>query len=577
MRRKKSALEKEAENAKKGGRRCVLLIAGLLLLWGLLVSVGSSVGSEGEDVDARKKVAFEDALMICYVAVGRTTLGKAARSALSAMRADPEIKTSVATDVETTAFDVVIPLNGTSMEFAAFRPLEGAAFAAAGKPVDWRSSESEATRAIVEVRQAKTRAFGAFAKLAPVVTLDADTVVCETLRPFVVKVRGADVGFVPVPRDRWHAPKQVDAIAGRRTRGVPEANTGALVLKSKRLTALARDYAVHYTALASAGQLMDQVAFRAALATSNATFATVPSTFNCRGRDSKTRASAALGCDGLPPDVPDSGPRDPTVPEDTDAGKQGARSVEAALASGKGCAVLHSHDVTALRRPLLMSGGESIDLPFSGDASLRRALLDNNQKLTVILRDPLDRALDEYDACCRRTTTSTEQCDADAVDACPQQSSSSSSSSSEGDFTGIAAFAKARGDVALRHVVGALLRPTSPREARLAALTRRAPASTADLRIVVDLLRTGVIVAAVAERPRDSLAVLRPGRRRSDEQLHPPSRSRLRADLGNADLRTIRRAQALDKRLYDAAAALIKDGLRKRHPEDVPLTAGGFV
>ena len=190
-------------------------------------------------------------------------------------------------------------------EFVAFRT-----FVTANKlqsrHAAWTDRDNFNNRAVSDLRLAKIRSLEAALKrsrASAVVFLDADTVVCRSLLKYACAAEraAADVAFVPVPAEKLHASPQL-----RRTYGVapetPEANTGALFLRrTPKALSLLRYWGLRYGELRAADppQLMDQVAFRAALHASRAKWLPVEERANCRGRDHLTRAHAPLACDGV--------------------------------------------------------------------------------------------------------------------------------------------------------------------------------------------------------------------------------------------------------------------------------------
>ncbi|KAH8076300.1 hypothetical protein JL721_293 [Aureococcus anophagefferens] len=246
-------------------------------------------------------------LTFAYFAVGQRTLTKARRSAVSAKRAHGgRAQTLLLTDRR----------RGVAAATAEARAC--AASAAAGPAFDDVLELAEAENATAfaampefvafrtDLRLAKIRALEAALKrsrASAVVFLDADTVVCRSLLKYACAAEkaAADVAFVPVPAEKLHASPQL-----RRTYGVapetPEANTGALFLRrTPKALSLLRYWGLRYGELRAADppQLMDQVAFRAALHASRAKWLPVEERANCRGRDHLTRAHAPLACDGV--------------------------------------------------------------------------------------------------------------------------------------------------------------------------------------------------------------------------------------------------------------------------------------
>ncbi|KAH8049270.1 hypothetical protein JL720_15659 [Aureococcus anophagefferens] len=179
-------------------------------------------------------------LTFAYFAVGQRTLTKARRSAVSAKRAHGgRAQTLLLTD-----------RRGVAAATAEARAC--AASAAAGPAFD----------DVVELAEAENAT--AFAAM-----------------PEFVAFRT----FVPVPAEKLHASPQL-----RRTYGVapetPEANTGALFLRrTPKALSLLRYWGLRYGELRAADppQLMDQVAFRAALHASRAKWLPVEERANCRG------------------------------------------------------------------------------------------------------------------------------------------------------------------------------------------------------------------------------------------------------------------------------------------------------
>lgn len=345
----------------------------------LWIFVARYLLSKGHDDCA--KVTF------AYFAVGTRTVAKARRSALSAARACPGSARMLVTDASTpldfpehcpAAFTIVVRSGNYTggIEFDAFR-----AWSRCNRLVDrhrpWTETGNADNVAVANLRALKTRAVGIAIRSAAtelLVFLDADTIVCK--RPKLQLQ--STVGFVAVPVERYHAVKQLKHTFGV-TKDTPEANTGALIFRRRDPCAhrLADEWVRAYDLLrvASPPQLMDQVAFRAALSRAGCTIELLDSKFNCRGRDPATRAHAALACDGF--DRPSVFAELDSGPEKTQAGQMGAARIEASLRGGRGCDIIHSHDVTDLT-----------DQTRSASA-------------TVLLGDPIDVALRAFSDCCQ--------------------------------------------------------------------------------------------------------------------------------------------------------------------------------
>lgn len=322
-----------------------------------------------------------------YFAVGTRTVAKARRSALSAARACPGSARMLVTDSSThldfnehclTAFTTVVRSGNYTdgQEFDAFR-----AWSRCNRLVDrhrpWTETGNADNAAVANLRALKTRAVGIAIRSAAtelLVFLDADTIVCK--RPQLQLE--STIGFVAVPVERYHAVKQLKRIFGV-TKDTPEANTGALVFRRTDPCALrlADEWVRAYDLLrvASPPQLMDQVAFRAALSRAGCSIQLLDSKFNCRGRDPATRAHAALACDGF--DRPSVFAELDSGPETTQTGQMGAARIEASLRGGRGCDIIHSHDVTDL-------------------TNQTRTVVAN-----VVLGDPIDVALRAFRDCCQ--------------------------------------------------------------------------------------------------------------------------------------------------------------------------------
>lgn len=294
-----------------------------------------------------------------YFAVGSRTVAKARRSALSAQRVcDGHAETLLVTDLSSVvprgSFTRVVRSGNYShagLEFDAFR-----AWSECGRLVDkhepW-TVHDENNAAVTSLRSLKTRAVRVALEQANtkhLAFLDADTLVCDVARLATDKT----VGFFPIPRSRNHAPHQLKSLFGV-AEDVPEANTGALVfsVEDSCSFSLADHYVRAYDTLKSARppQLMDQVAFRAALHLSKCPYELFPSTFNCRGRDPATRAHAALACDGFAEEKSVFPRREDGGPEGSKAGREGAERIERELRGGRSCDIVHSHHLTDLSHP----------------------------------------------------------------------------------------------------------------------------------------------------------------------------------------------------------------------------------
>lgn len=487
-------------------------------------------------------------LTFAYFAVGQRTLTKARRSAVSAKRAHAgraqtllltdrrgvaaataEARACAASAAAGPAFDDVLELaeaeNATAFaampEFVAFRT-----FVTANKlqsrHAAWTDRDNFNNRAVSDLRLAKIRSLEAALKrsrASAVVFLDADTVVCRSLLKYACAAEkaGADVAFVPVPAEKLHASPQL-----RRTYGVapetPEANTGALFLRrTPKALSLLRYWGLRYGELRAADppQLMDQVAFRAALHASRAKWLPVEERANCRGRDHLTRAHAPLACDGLESHAPQL--REQIMKhtgsfvsksDDPETSLKALRAMEhvvEALDGGRACDVLHTHEATDYR-----DDGEVaavgpcywVDVPFAyatpaaRDAAraalvlppICRGLADLGRSAGVdygatprgrlvvhVPADPVARVAREFDACCRGGAAEHGWC---ARAPC-------------GGGGGLGAYAERRENAALAAV--------APGEACAAA--RRPPPSKADLRVAAKLAPEFAVFAAVDALP----------------------------------------------------------------------------
>ena len=148
----------------------------------------------------------------------------------------------------------------------------------------------------------------------------------------------ADVAFVPVPPARWHAGGQL-RLSYDVDLQTPEANTGALFLRRTRESAVicsntGRGRTKSCEARGPRPQLMDQVAFRAALHISRAKWHAIDDAANCRGRDPATRAHAALTCDGF--DHEDTFVATSTSTDDPETSPRAVSAAEAASPSRNG-------------------------------------------------------------------------------------------------------------------------------------------------------------------------------------------------------------------------------------------------
>ena len=413
-------------------------------------------------------------LTFAYFAVGMRTLTKARRSAVSAKRAHPagRAQTLLLTDGRGVAFakeeagkcggagafDAVIEIaagaNATAFssmpEFVAFRT-----FVTAGKlesrHAPWTEKDNFNNKAVSDLRLAKIRSLEEALRRsrgsAAVVFLDADTVVCRPLLRYVCAMGdGGDVAFVKVPKEKNHAVLQLRETYGV-TPDTPEANTGALFLRrTPKALSLLRYWGVRYEELrvADPPQLMDQVAFRAALHASRARWTAVPAAANCRGRDHQTRAHVPLACDGLASEVgslldralQDRGSKF-AKSDDPETSLKALRAAEAVIADldgGRACDVLHTHEATDYRAPAPRPPGATkqsvchwVDVPFAFEtanardvalaaaraalpacAELRRLPRHSGVDygatppgtLVAVLRDPVERVAAEFELCC---------------------------------------------------------------------------------------------------------------------------------------------------------------------------------
>lgn len=535
----------------------------------------------------------EARITLAFFAVGRRAVTKAGRSAASAKRAG-NVETLLVTDAPRECdFDVVLSVsNNETREFASFRAFKG-------NSLEKRKKSDE--ESIARLRAAKIKALGLALRRATgdaLVFVDADTLVCRSLLPRVCGVlnRGKDVGFVALGRDKWHATKQLKALY-KVSRSTPEAGTGALVFSrfnndTRRATRLVETWRQVYDELrvATPPQLSDRVAFRAALHLSKVDFALLNPAFHCQGATSKTHA--ALGCDGLPPPL--------LADEDPD-------KLEDSLDGGRHCDILHSQDLTTARGPF---GNHStpnvesdcidywIDVPFaSGDApeirdAFRSAIKDARTKMihdtrsvlpdfecpvsslvtktrrlhnttlspaAFIVREPVERVLREYAACCQGPLTADTEWCADAMPLCPTDQRDLGEA--------ITQFAEERGDVLVATLFSLLYDADSPSCSDVLTVSR------ADERVVAWRVATEVSLVGAAEKPRETVEVALRGssrRRRRRDVTIPPPRSPLRAELSNEHLARIRRALALDRHIHKVATARFQgelDALRN-HEDD---------
>mmetsp|Transcript_8301 Transcript_8301/g.29189 ORF Transcript_8301/g.29189 Transcript_8301/m.29189 type:complete len:293 (-) Transcript_8301:16-894(-) len=288
--------------------------------------------------------AWEGLLAVVYFAVGPASLKKAALSAASARKhGGARVRTMVVTDDAGAsrlrrgeyAFDTVESVGrakGPSVEFSATRPLGSTSTLSTSER--WRNRTDPANVALRALRAAKIDALErALKRYDRAVFLDADTYVCK---PIVEDLGCAvepptAVAFVPVAAGKEHAASILAASARWRVpRTVREANTGVVAARNDSTTrALVRAWRRAYEDLAQqSGFLMDQPAFRAALHATGAPHAHLPPEFNCRGHDRHAAQTAvALRCRGF---------------------RHLKGPVQTRLRGGRGCAVLHSHD---LREP----------------------------------------------------------------------------------------------------------------------------------------------------------------------------------------------------------------------------------
>ena len=458
-------------------------------------------------------------LAFAYFAVGPRTLAKARRSARSAKAAHPQAHTVLITDAKGAShvkkeatkcdghgivFDYVDVLgeaeNATSFsnmpEFVAFRTYQKDGKKLVSKHKPWTTVGDANNKAVADLRAAKIRSLTEALKRAPtygaLVFLDADTIVCRSLVKYACGMGSADVAFVPVPPARWHAGGQL-RLSYDVDLQTPEANTGALFLRrTPKALSLLKHWSRTYKELRRADppQLMDQVAFRAALHISRAAWHAIDDAANCRGRDPATRAHAALACDGF--DHEDTFVATSTSTDDPETSPRAvaaALSVEKRLRGGRHCDVLHSHETSDFRRLDTLTGRKTcawVSLPFSvDDASIhervaRQAFDDCEEwvaapprnhgldyaldlRYVAVVRDASSRSKAEYDACCARGDSS-HWCGGICVE-----------NEKRHDFV------TRRGDAQL-----AVLAPGEP-----CVAAQRPPPSRADARVVLDLVRAG--------------------------------------------------------------------------------------
>lgn len=265
-------------------------------------------------------------LGVIYFAVGSRSVNKALRSSISARRhGGVAMETVLVTDDlgrrtaqslsanASSAFGIFDRVRSVEGQFAEF---EATHLVGAGGRGGLRSLRSAKVEAISEALRAYDR----------VLFLDADTYVCGSLLPLACAVEHPTVAaFVAVEAGREHgvallkSPWSVPAEAR-------EANTGVLAIRNS--TAALRLVAEWRRAYEGIKFFMDQPAFRFALHATGAPHALLPWVYNCRGHvrrgPGRPRHAVPLRCRGF----------------DKVRGE-----VQTRLRGGKGCVVLHSHDI----------------------------------------------------------------------------------------------------------------------------------------------------------------------------------------------------------------------------------------
>ena len=287
-------------------------------------------------------------LTIVYFAVGPFTLKKARRSAGSAKAfGGPGVQTLLVTDdagAATEGFDVVASIGSVEgrvkrgivvPEFEATREVgDNDATSTADK---WKDKSRLSNVALRVLRAAKVEAVGlALDRYQRILFLDADTYVCGDLRAVRCALDDTVAAFVPVANGKEHGKALLQASDRWRVpRSAPEANTGVLGIRndSRFAPSLLTTWRTAYSDLSSTGFLMDQPAFRAALHVTKTPYTFLPPELNCRGHQRRPttpasaeahRTAVPLRCRGFP---------------------RLAEGVQTSLRGGKGCVILHSHDI----------------------------------------------------------------------------------------------------------------------------------------------------------------------------------------------------------------------------------------
>lgn len=275
-----------------------------------------------------------------YFAVGPISMRKADRSARSVRKnGGTFVRTMLVTDdqgarkANRSTFDVVESIGvarETGFEFVATRPIAARAQSTAER---WRNRSDPANTALRFLRGSKIDAIRrALRRFDRCLFLDADTYVCSSLEPVACALEAPrDVAFVPVATGREHASNVLSQSKRWRVpRTAREANTGVLAARNSSTTiGLTAAWREAYEELATqSGFLMDQPAFRAALHATQADWARLPDSLNCRGhqraRSGSSTTAVPLKCSGF----------------------QTLRgAVQTELNGGAGCVVLHSHDI----------------------------------------------------------------------------------------------------------------------------------------------------------------------------------------------------------------------------------------
>ena len=347
----------------------VLLL--LLLFYSLPPPFLSFVGSSS----SWKKIMMSCAalsLAVVYFAVGPSSMRKARRSAVSAKRnggggletmlVTDDVGVRLAANVE--SFDVLESLGSVEArvlektglryavpEFEATREVLGVS--GGERTLDrgataekWREKTRLPNVALRLLRASKIEAIAlALKRYERVVFLDADTFVCASLEAVKCalaterKRQAAFAAFVAVDVGREHG----TALLARSPkwalpRTAREANTGVLALRNdSKSKTLLDTWRRAYEDLSRTGFLMDQPAFRTALHATQTPFALLPPQLNCRGHQRRPRkdqqqqqqndthtTAVPLRCTGF----------DTLHP-----------GVQTKLRGGRGCVILHSHDI----------------------------------------------------------------------------------------------------------------------------------------------------------------------------------------------------------------------------------------